>query len=116
MYSAWEARDGSRIRTSSGANFRISDADFSELDEQVSDTLIFLEENKERLRRIRVFPGLEYFTIDFAADIDRQGFSKSFKFPNELLVLAGSLGISLELTVYPFTEPDDPEVASVDTI
>ena len=118
VYRAGEPRfpAGSRICTYSGANFRISDADFSSLNEQVSDTLIFLEENKELLLSLRDFPGVDGVTIDFAAEIDPERYSNSFKFPNELLVSAGSLGISLELSIYSFVEdPDHPssQAASV---
>jgi hypothetical protein len=58
-------------------------------------------ENKENLLNIREFPGVEGASIDFAAVIDPERFPCSFDFSNELLVSAGSLGVSVELSIYP---------------
>lgn len=85
----------------SGVNFEVSAADFSQLDRQMTDALHFLAVYKEPLQRLRDFPGVDSTTLDFAAEIDPERFPCSFAFPNPLLVLAGALGISLELSIYP---------------
>ena len=90
-----------KLLAQSAANFEISNADFSDFNEQVSDTLLFLRENRESLVSIRSFPGVEGVVLDFAVEIDPERFPCSFNFPDELLVSAGSLGISLELSIYP---------------
>jgi hypothetical protein len=84
-----------------GANFEISSADFSKLSEQVRDAVLFLKENREDILKVRAFPGIDGMTIDFAANIDPERFPCSFNFSNELLISAGSLGVSLELSIYP---------------
>jgi hypothetical protein len=102
VFQKGEPRSGSALLwANSGANFEVSSADFSRLSEQESDALQFLTENRENLLNIRDFPGVEGASIDFAAVIDPERFPCSFKFSKELLVSAGTLGVSLELSIYP---------------
>jgi hypothetical protein len=97
----------------SGATFDVSHADFSQLDQQVKEALFFLETNEEQLFRFKGFPGLDGLTLDFGAHIDSERFSSSFKFPNKLLLLAGSLNMSLELSIYP-SEGSDNDCAATE--
>ena len=93
------------VHSVSGANFDVSRADFSELKLQISDALVFLKENESFVRRLRSFPGVEELCLDFGADIQPPGWC-SFSFPPELLVAAGSQGVSLVLSVYPVSDAD----------
>lgn len=64
--------------------------------------------NAEELRRLAKFPGVQELLIDFGANIYPPGWC-SFRFPYQLLHVAGDLGIDLELSVYP-TDPEDDSV------
>jgi hypothetical protein len=93
------------LHSSSGANFAVSEAGFSELRGQIDDALVFLRENESFVRRLRSFPGVEELCLDFGNDIRPPGW-RSFSFPPELLVAAGALGVSLVLSVYPQSDDD----------
>lgn len=96
------------VLKSSGLNFVVSDADFSELDIQMQDALAFLSEHKEFVAKLRDYPGVESLGIDFGAEIHPPGWY-SFHFTCDLLLAIGSLGIELELSVYPVQEEDEDE-------
>jgi hypothetical protein len=88
------------IKDSSGIRVIVSKADFCELSKQIEDTISFLRKNYDDLKKLNSFPGVEGTEIDFGAEISPP-FWASFTFPPELLMLAGSVDISLRLSVYP---------------
>jgi hypothetical protein len=91
--------------TSSAVNFEASGADFSDLKLQMEEALDFVREHEGFITRLREFPGVEGLALDFGAEIHPQGCS-SFNFGSELLLAFGTLGISLELSVYPVEDDD----------
>jgi hypothetical protein len=90
------------IYQSSGFNVAVSDADFDNLQSQISDALIFLKKENAELKRLIEFENVEGASIDFpvgAPPDDINVWTRSF--PPELLKLLGSIGIGLDFTVYP---------------
>lgn len=108
------SKNSKRLRELSGLNIEVSNADFDDLAKQMADTQAFLTTHEAELTRLRDFPGVEFISIDFGVDIYPPGWC-SFCFPHELLRLAGTLRIDLELSVYPSDpeeEPDSPPPAT----
>lgn len=90
----------SEINRSSGIRVVASEADFSDLGEQIQDVVSFLRKNLEQVKLLASFPGAEGAVLDFGIEIYPPGWA-SFTFPPELLTLAGEAGVSLCLSVYP---------------
>jgi hypothetical protein len=90
----------------SGINFEVSDADFSQLELQMQEALVFVQQHEIFISALKKFPGVEDVTIDFGAEIRPPGWC-SFNFSSDLLLAVGRLGISLELSVYPIGDEDD---------
>jgi hypothetical protein len=89
----------------SGVNFEASGADFSELKLTMEEALTFVRDHQAFIAALREFPGVESLTVDFGAEIHPPGWC-SFNFGSELLLTLGTLGVSLELSVYPVEEVD----------
>ena len=85
---------------SSGIRIVVSKASFSELPKQIEDATLFLKTNLENVKRLSLFPGIDWLVLDFGVEIYPPGWS-SFTFPPALLSLSGQAGISLCLSVYP---------------
>lgn len=90
----------SKINQTSGVRVVASEADFSQLAEQIEDVTSFLRQNLEQIKLLAAFPGVEGAVLDFGAEIYPPGWA-SFTFPAALLALAGEAGVSLCLSVYP---------------
>lgn len=97
------------IKDSSGVRVIVSKADFCEFSKQIEDTISFLRKNHDDLKKLTSFSGVEGTEIDFGAEIHPPGWA-SFTFPPELLILAGSAGISLCLSVYPTENEESANV------
>ena len=87
----------------SGFNLVASEANFSSLQVQVADAILFLEQNQGELARLTAFPGIEILSLDFGI-VERDVAAQSESFPPELLRIVGSLGIWLEFTLSPCYE------------
>lgn len=92
----------SREETNDSSGIRVvaSEADFSDLAQQIDDVILFLRQNQVAVTELVSFPGVECAVLDFGAEIYPPGWA-SFTFPAELLRLAGATGVSLCLSVYP---------------
>ena len=90
----------SEINQSSGIRIVASEADFSQLAQQIEDVVVFMRQNVEEVKFLASFQGVEGAVLDFGAEIYPPGWA-SFTFPPELLSLAGEAGVSLCLSVYP---------------
>jgi hypothetical protein len=78
---------------------------FDDLTRQIQDAMRFLRTNQRILKSLRRFPGVDSAALDFGINrIHRVIQCETF--PNELLHLAGGLGIDLEISIYPPTKPD----------
>lgn len=97
-----------RTHACSGINFKVSDADFSELARQMQETIVFVQQHEIFISALKAFPGVENVTIDFGAEIHPPGWC-SFNFSSDLLLAVGRLGISVTLSVYPIGDEDDEQ-------
>lgn len=108
IFRAGEARrqsdPGGRKNESSGFTVGVSDAPWDSVGSQVSDALRFLQTHATAIAELRATPGVEDIRLDFPVDlrIDGDAFvMQSETFPMELVRLAGTLGVALEITIYP---------------
>lgn len=88
------------INESSGIRIVASEADFSDLPQQIADVILFLRQNQQDVKALASFAGIEGAVLDFGAEIYPPGWA-SFSFPPELLSLTGAAGVTLCLSVYP---------------
>jgi hypothetical protein len=90
----------SAIPNDSGLHIVASEADFSEVNVQIADSIYFLEQNSSELARLIAFPGVERVSLDFGIE-ERETAAQRECFPPELLRIAGNLGVWIEFTLYP---------------
>jgi hypothetical protein len=91
--------DGRRHERS-GVHVAASDASLEEFPRQAQETTEFLRTEFEQIRRLCAFPGVEDVTLDFG--IARRDVAVQCDFlPPELVRLAGSLGLGIEISHYP---------------
>jgi len=72
--------------------------------DQAPDVVAFLKAHEDAIARLRSAPGVDDMRLDFPVDlrIDSQNVMVQFDyFPPELVSLAGSLGLGLEISLYP---------------
>jgi hypothetical protein len=88
---------------SSGLKVAVSDAEFEDLQKQVADAISFLKQNRQELERLCGFPGVEGACLDFALN-KRHVFCQQDTLQSELLYLAGSIGLDIDLSQFPAVE------------
>jgi hypothetical protein len=86
------------VQTASGFNMVVSDSD-DPLATQVEYALVFLHDKREELLRLVRFGGVEEIVIDFGCPQGELA-TRSGRFPSELLIAAGALGIDLQVSFY----------------
>lgn len=84
----------------SGVHVVVSDAESDEFPRQVQETLAFLKQHTVQIRRLCEFPGVASASIDFGV-ARRDVAVQCDTLPAELLRLAGTLGLDIELSQYP---------------
>ena len=88
----------------SGFNILISNPGFKNLKQQIRDALFFLKnkENAEQISILVKYPGVEDVILDFGVSRKERDKHpvKWYYFPSEILKLAGSLNVGLEITFY----------------
>jgi hypothetical protein len=97
----------SKINETSGVRVVASEADISQLAEQIEDVTTFLRNNLEQVKLLASFPGVKTAALDFGAEVYPTTNLASFTFPSALLALAGEAGVSLCLSVYPIDEEEN---------
>lgn len=94
--------------TGSGFHADVSTAEWDDLAGQIEDARRFLGQHKTDLELLRAFPGLEHLELDFPTHL-RIGMNdivvQTDRFPPDLLLAAGTLGIELALTIWPHPDP-----------
>ena len=90
----------------SSINVTVSDAGFHELPRQVAEATAFLRSEYEQVRRLLGFPGVEGVTLDFGVG-RRDVAMQSDTLDADLVRMAGSLGLSLEISRYWSISEDD---------
>jgi hypothetical protein len=87
----------------SGFNLAVSQSS-GDLDEQVQETVHFLVEREDELRRLGRFPGVEEVCLDFGLGA-WNGTDQAAVFPADLLWRVGALDIDLVVSRDPVTPP-----------
>jgi hypothetical protein len=98
-----ESQPNGRRQQWSGVHVPASDADFGEFPRQVEEAAAFLRANAAALRRLCEFPGVEAVTLDFGVTRGDAAV-QCHHLPAELVRLAGSLGLAIDLSEYPVAE------------
>ena len=97
------AKPNGEKHTSSGLHIVASEADFEEFPKQVAESTEFLRINADEIRRLLTFPGIEWAILDYG--VARRDVAIQCDYlPPELLLLAGSLGLGIELSAYPWKD------------
>lgn len=97
--------DGPKLEYS-GLGIEVSSADFDEMNQQIDDSINFLEKNSKLVSELVKFKGVENAWLDFGVETKPPFFS-SYTFPPELVSAAGKLGLSLCVSIYPCEEDED---------
>ena len=92
-----------RKNEQSGVHVSASDADFHEFPKQVEEATAFLRSYYEQVRQLCEFPGVEGVTLDFGLS-RRDVVVQCDKLSAELVRLAGSLDLAIELSQYPASD------------
>jgi|HubBroStandDraft_5_1064220.scaffolds.fasta_scaffold634013_2 hypothetical protein len=92
----------------SGLNIPVSVTEFVEFPKQVAEATEFLQTQAEEIRRLTTFPGVEGVTLDFGIE-RRDVVVQCDLLPADLIRIAGSLGLSIELSQYPPPDGEDEQ-------
>lgn len=87
----------------SGFTIEVSDT-WGVLKPQIVDAIAFLKENELELTRLSNYPGVTYLCLDFPYERRTGAVTQTDSLPAELLLLAGQLGIAIDMTLYPASE------------
>ncbi len=99
-------KHGSRVIQKNSANYLISDADFDNFVAQKRDAISYLSHNSTVLKKAMSLPGIEGACLDFAVE-EKDTFTQSNYLEPELLKFAGTLGIGIEISLYPCSESEE---------
>lgn len=88
-----------RTYAHSGLKIEVSEVD-GILAEQVGDAIRFLAGNEAELVRLRAFPGVGDLRLDFGYHARDVALPCEY-LPPEFLLLAGRIGVGVELSLYP---------------
>lgn len=91
----------------SGFNIAVSPKDSHDFATQVKDALEFLGRHRRAVRALCRRKGVDSATLDFRVE-RRSVAAAPVKFPLDLVRLAGGLGLALELSSYPESDPSTP--------
>lgn len=108
LHSVWrrgeprfsQCSPGGERHGTSGIRILVSNAEFSDLWQQIADAIEYLRQHHDAIHALSSRAGVEWATLDFGAEVSPPGWS-SFTFPPEFLCLTGSAGLSVCLSVYP---------------
>jgi hypothetical protein len=105
--SRLKSRDSDRHRSlQSGINIPVCETNFDDLEQQITDAIAFFTANEHQIRALCEFPGVEGVSLDFGIK-RRDVYVQTDVFPSELVRIAGSLGLEIELTQYPISGDGD---------
>jgi hypothetical protein len=88
---------------------------FGRLCSQTTEVTTFLREHEPELSRLSRYPGVSDIRLDFGYDRDPEAAVQCDYLPPDLLALAGSLGIGIELSLYPRDDGEDEDSRTEDT-
>ena len=108
VYRRGEARfptlPRARKSPESGFHIVVSKKDFDDLGGQVRDAVAFLGHHRRAIRALRGRKGVETAALSFGVERRPEAVVQAEVFPEDLVRLAGQLGLALELSLYP--EPE----------
>jgi hypothetical protein len=108
VYRRGEARfptlPRARKSPQSGFHIVVSKKDFADLAGQVRDAVTFLGHHRRAIRALRRRKGVETAALSFGVERRPDAVVQAEVFPEDLVRLAGQLGLALELSLYP--EPE----------
>ena len=89
-----------------GFEAEVSGCVFSDLPGQIADALHFLQRHEAELRELRAEYSIDNLRLDFPywLRIGETTIAQSDYLPPSLLSIAGSLGVGIELSLYPRSE------------
>ena len=99
IFCKGERKAKNSVWETSGFTLIISEEDGKNFQQQVQDTVTFLQLNQTELLRLRNFIGVEEMGFDFGIYMNNE-FLQSCFFPPLLVSLAGQLEIALEISIY----------------
>lgn len=99
VFRKGERKAQNRSWTSSGFTVVVSEASGDDLAQQIQDAIEFLRMQKEEVARLMRFEGVDTVHLDFGVN-RKNGFLQSSHLPPELLTLAGTLGVGVEISIY----------------
>lgn len=109
VYRRGEARfptlRGARKSLRSGFNIAVSKKESSDFAGQVRDALGFLARHRRAIRALRRRKGVECATLEFGVERQPNAAVQAQAFPEELVRIAGELGLALGLSLYPAANP-----------
>jgi len=85
-------------QAASGFNLVVSDSD-DPLEKQVAYAVTFLNSQREEILRLARFGGVETIALDFGVPQNEIA-TRSARFPSDLLLAAGALGIDIHVSFY----------------
>jgi len=113
VYRRGEARfptlPRARKSLQSGFNIVVSKKDVSDFADQVRDAVSFLARHRRAVRALRRRKGVESATLDFGVERRPEAAVQVHVFPVDLVRVAGELGLALELSFYPASDPPTRE-------
>lgn len=93
----------------SGFHADVSTMEWDDLAGQIEDAKRYLAQHKTDIELLGTFPGVEHLELDFPIHL-RIGTNdivvQTDRFPSDLLLAAGTLGIELALTIWPRSTHD----------
>jgi len=101
------SRPNGPIHTTSGFNVEVSGADWSDLAQQIRDAHSFLTRHEDELRILTRFPTVDDVRLDFPTNLrigENNVAIQSEYFPSGFLKLVGTLGVGLEVSIYPYSD------------
>lgn len=88
-----------------------SKAGFEDFQQQIADTITFLETHRAQLEKAQQMEDVSFSTLDFGIKCDVNELlrkqNQTLFMPAKLLLLAGELGIDIELSQYPLGDGFD---------
>jgi hypothetical protein len=104
VYRRGEARfptlPRARKNLESGFSIAISKKSSTDFADQVEEAVGFLGRHRQAVRALRRQKGVDGATLDFGLE-RREGPAEGYVFPEDLVRLAGALGLALEVSFYP---------------
>ena len=85
----------------SGINVPVSNAAYENFRRQVKDAIQFLIKNKEEIKKLKKFKGVDGVQLDFPVAHDHNKFIQEYFFPAELIAIAATLSLGLGISEYP---------------